>query len=210
MKRSTAVAAVVMTLAIAGAIAWAGIDAERTELAEQARDDDAVQPGEVVGGETAVTAEGATPGAGAVEAPVEAALAPQGATAPSVADDPERIRVAVEAARTMAPADIARDLAALEEQPRDEAWASEQESRLHAWADAQATTLTGRLADVHCRTSGCVAELVWPTYADSQREAHAFLAGDFGADCARELRTPMPQDPRVTYAALVVVTCSRQ
>lgn len=208
MKRSTAIAAVVMTLAIAGAIAWAGIDAERTELAEQARDDDAVQPGEVVGGETAVTAEGAPAGADPAEAPVEAA--PLGATAPSVADDPERVRVAVEAARTMAPADITRDLAALEEQPRDEAWASEQESRLHAWADAQAATLSGRLADVRCHTSGCVAELVWPTYADSQREAHAFLAGDFGADCARELRTPMPQDPRVTYAALVVVTCSRQ
>lgn len=94
-------------------------------------------------------------------------------------------------------------------QPRDEAWASATQVTLEQDLAPLAAQLKFRIGEVACRTSGCVAELEWPSAVQAQRDFKAVVgANTYRLDCHRRLLLPGADSP--SGRAQLIVNCNRQ
>jgi hypothetical protein len=93
--------------------------------------------------------------------------------------------------------------------PRDPAWAARKEEDIGAKLGALAETL-GRpfsVQAVECRSSTCVAKLVWPNEGAARANLRSLLEGSADVSCAREIAFPPGEDER-SYTASFYLDCA--
>jgi hypothetical protein len=94
-------------------------------------------------------------------------------------------------------------------EPRDVAWAANEERDVGAKLHALSATMNGAfsLQSVDCRTSSCVAQLEWPNESVAKTQLKSFLNGSSDVQCARQIAFP-PTNGEGPYTASFYLDCA--
>ena len=87
-------------------------------------------------------------------------------------------------------------VAQVEAEPVDDAWAHTTETTLRGAMEALAkdTKHAGRIDRVTCRSTGCVATLEFPTFAEAQAGNARYASEAFDVRCAQSVALEMPEE----------------
>jgi hypothetical protein len=118
----------------------------------------------------------------------------------------------------MDPVTLAKAEAALREEKlaihaleaRDATWAPKMERSLTSELTAFGEKQKFRPLSVECRSSSCVAELEYPTYAEAFAARVDLVANPYAAPCAREEFFDKPADPAAPFHAQVLFQCGNE
>lgn len=103
-------------------------------------------------------------------------------------------------------------LARHEREPIDRAWAEQTAASLEANLKSllDSGDHSEKLADVSCRSSGCVATLRFPSYGDARDGFFHYATSFYDVACARSVALDDPEDATTPYDVKILFTsCQR-
>lgn len=131
------------------------------------------------------------------------------------ADSPEEASADVppmspEEARAFHERTFNEQLSAHSRQQVDSGWAPAMRTQLSRELEPLQSTSGFRLGDIDCRSTTCVAQVEWPTYADAMAHYSTLLQSAFKEPCSKTIVLPEPADPGVPYSAKTLFECARE
>jgi len=60
---------------------------------------------------------------------------------------------------------------------------------------------------IDCRSTSCIANVQWPSYAEAAASYQVLLHHSYAMDCMRSLLLPDPEDPERAYEASLILEC---
>jgi len=93
-------------------------------------------------------------------------------------------------------------------EPRDPLWAPGSEKSLRALLEPVATRAKYRIASIDCRSTSCIAELSFASYAVAQENWRAVLHAQNLIGCGVAIAVEEPPIPAKNYALSVVYDCA--
>jgi hypothetical protein len=133
--------------------------------------------------------------------PTEAAAADERSAIPSIEKRNENSRLAEERFSQM--------VATHERSPVDAAWASTASRTYQGDLDERQRRFNFRAGPVECRSSSCVAEVEWDSYAEAQRTFHTLVGFPTEMTCQSHISIPEPEDMTLVYKSKVLFTNCR-
>jgi len=93
-------------------------------------------------------------------------------------------------------------------EPGDATWAPESEKRLRAFLSPLAAREKFRVVSVDCRTTSCVAELSFPSYAAAQSKWRSVLNAHNPVGCGTQIALEEPHGEATGHELSVVYDCT--
>jgi hypothetical protein len=96
-------------------------------------------------------------------------------------------------------------------EPIDYRWARSNARVWEADLAAFGETAGFQVTSVDCRTTTCLASLVWPTYRDARKAADRVIQKQYTNNCAKELFTPSSEGLATEpYKAALLLDCEQE